>query len=158
MANEPHDLIGYDALQQEALRGVVRAALKKASAKGLPGEHHFYLSFRTRAPGVSMPPELLEQYPSEMTIALQHQYWDLAPGETFFSVVLRFGGQPKSLSVPYAAITDFWDPSVDYRLRFSVAESAPAVLASAPAGSEPPLADKDGQPAKIVSLDQFRKK
>jgi hypothetical protein len=158
MASEPRDLIGYDALQQEALRGVVRAALKTASSKGLPGEHHFYLSFRTRAPGVSMPPELLEQYPSEMTIALQHQYWDLAPGETFFSVTLRFGGQPKSLSVPYAAITDFWDPSVDYRLRFSVPEAPVAALPPSKTESEPPLEDKDGEAPNIVSLDHFRKK
>jgi hypothetical protein len=157
------DQIGYDALQQEALRGVVRAALKLAASKGLPGDHHFFITFKTGAPGVSGPRELLDQYPDEMMIVLQHQYWDLAPGETFFSVTLRFGGQPKALSVPYSAITQFWDPSVDYRLRFSppdgVVESTPALPAAAAAvapGEAKPA--PEGGEANIVSLDQFRKK
>jgi hypothetical protein len=151
---------------------VVRAALKHAAAKGLPGDHHFYITFKTGAAGVAAPKELLGQYPDEMTIVLQHQYWDLAPGETFFSVTLKFGGQPKALSVPYAAITEFRDPSVDYRLRFAPPEGAPrpAVLApdkpaSAPEAAKPapetppdsPSAKRSDQP-KIVSLDQFRKK
>jgi hypothetical protein len=147
---QPHDQIGYDALQQEALRGVVRAALKVAASKGLPGDHHFFITFKTHAPGVSLPPELLAQYPDEMRIALQHQFWDLAPGETFFSVTLKFGGQPKSLSIPYAAITHFWDPAVTYQLRFTPPEIAPA---PAPA----PTAEKTDGP-NIVSLDHFRKK
>jgi hypothetical protein len=150
---------------------VVRAALKLAAAKSLPGDHHFYITFKTRAPGVTGPRDLLDQYPDEMMIVLQHQYWDLAPGETFFSVTLRFGGQPKPLSIPYAAITQFWDPSVDYRLRFSVPEPAPS-LASAPVALPTPRPKSDAAPAaksdksdetgdaepKIVSLDQFRKK
>jgi hypothetical protein len=123
---KPRDQIGYEALQQEALRGVVRAALKRIASKGVPGDHHFFITFKTGAAGVTGPKDLLTQYPDEMMIVLQHQFWDLAPGETFFSVTLRFGGQPKSLSVPYAAITQFWDPSVDYRLRFSPPETAPA--------------------------------
>jgi hypothetical protein len=166
---EPRDLIGYDALQQEALRGVVRAALKQAAAKGLPGDHHFYITFKTGAPGVTGPKDLLGQYPDEMMIVVQHQYWDLAPGETFFSVTLRFGGQPKPLSIPYAAITQFWDPSVDYRLRFSVPEpaTAPAALpAQRPKADAAPVdkaaetkpAEEQGAEPKIVSLDQFRKK
>src|SRR5580658_3750221 len=134
------DEIDYDALQQEALRGVVRSALKYAAAKGMPGEHHFYITFKTRAQGVTMPPDLVEQYPDEMRIALQHQYWDLAPGETFFSVTLRFGGQPKALSIPYAAITHFRDPGVEYHLRFTVPETAPEP-APAPLASAPPEAD-----------------
>jgi hypothetical protein len=161
----PKDQMGYDALQQEALRGVVRAALKRAATKGLPGEHHFFITFKTRASGVSAPRELLDQYPDEMMIALQHQFWDLAPGETFFSVTLKFGGQPKSLSVPYAAITQFWDPAVDYRLAFA----APDIAAAPAAPSLPPKAekrtsekpaagDKAAEAANIVSLDQFRKK
>jgi uncharacterized protein len=106
------DLMGYEALAQEALRGVVKAALRRAAAPGgLPGQHHFYITFKTRGPGVSVPPELAERYPDEMTIVLQHQYWDLAPGETFFSITLKFGGQPKKLSVPYAAVTRFYDPA-----------------------------------------------
>ncbi|HVN02502.1 MAG TPA: ClpXP protease specificity-enhancing factor SspB [Caulobacteraceae bacterium] len=158
---KPRDLVGYEALQQEALRGVVRAALKLAAAKGLPGDHHFYITFKTGAPGVSLPRELLEQYPDEMRIALQHQYWDLAPGETFFSVTLKFGGQSKSLSIPYAAITHFWDPSVEYQLRFSVPEPAPAPAkapALAPAAEPQKDVEKPGDGPKIVSLDQFRKK
>jgi len=114
---------------------------------------------------VSGPPELLAQYPDEMMIVIQHQYWDLAPGETFFSVTLRFGGQPKSLSVPYAAITQFWDPSVDYRLRFAVSEAAPkraSPALSAPASRPKPTAEPaetpSGETPNIVSLDQFRKK
>ena len=156
----PKDLIGFDALQQEALRGVVRAALKRAAAKGLPGDHHFFIAFKTKAAGVSGPPELLSQYPDEMTIALQHQFWDLAPGETFFSVTLKFGGQPKTLSIPYAAITQFWDPSVDYRLLFNASEAPPApALPAKPAPSKrPPVSEKDEETPNIVSLDQFRKK
>ena len=152
-----NDLIGYDALQQEALRGVVRAALKIAAAKHLSGDHHFYITFKTAAPGVTLPRELLARYPDEMTIVLQHEYWDLAPGETFFSVTLRFGGQPKSLAIPYAAITHFRDPGVEYQLRFTVPD-APAAPLPAPA----PLAEAAGEKApdgpNIVSLDHFRKK
>jgi len=165
MAN-PRDMIGYEALQQEALRGVVRAALKHVAAKGLPGDHNFLISFKTTAPGVTLPKPLLAQYPDEMRIALQHQYWDLAPGETFFSVTLKFGGQPMALSIPYAAITHFWDQGVDYQLRFTPSQTGPAtvpapvpvpapVVAAAPAAD---AADKPSDGPKIVSLDQFRKK
>ena len=159
----PQDLMHYEALAQDALRGVVKAALKRAaSPEGIPGDHHFYITFKTKAPGVSGPQELLAKYPEEMTIVLQHQYWDLAPGETFFAVTLKFGGQPKRLSVPYAALTRFYDPSVQFLLQFepivepqdeplpapdsAVEEAAPE---TAPSGEEAP---------KIVSLDQFRKK
>ena len=152
----------YDLMAQDALRGVVKMALKRAaSPQGLPGEHHFYITFKTDAPGVSGPPDLLGKYPDEMTIVLQHQYWDLAPGETFFSVTLKFGGQSKSLSIPYAAITHFWDPSVEYQLRFSVPEPAPAPAkapALAPAAEPQKDVEKPGDGPKIVSLDQFRKK
>ena len=120
MAQDPpaQDQMHYEAMAQEALRGVVKAALKRAAApEGLPGAHHFYITFKTEAPGVSGPNDLLGKYPDEMTIVLQHQYWDLAPGETFFSVTLKFGGQPKRMSVPYAAVTRFYDPSVQFLLR-----------------------------------------
>src|ERR1700761_1990623 len=126
MAQERNDqdLMHYEALAQEALRGVVKAALKRAASPGgLPGAHHFYITFKTRAPGVTAPPELAERYPDEMTIVLQHQYWDLAPGETFFAVTLKFGGQPKKLSVPYAAVTRFYDPSVQFLLQFEAPEA-----------------------------------
>jgi hypothetical protein len=168
---KPQDRIDYDALQQDALRGVVRGALKQAAASGLPGDHHFYITFKTAAPGVSGPSDLLDQYPDEMMIVLQHQFWDLAPNDDLFSVTLKFGGQPKTLTVPYAAITQFWDPSTDYRLRFNVPEPPPkpAALPAAPAkAGKPPGkesgkasgkdAGKDADAPNIVSLDQFRKK
>lgn len=155
----PEDLMNYEALAQDALRGVVKAALKVAAAPGgIPGDHHFYISFRTKAPGVSGPPDLLGKYPDEMTIVLQHQYWDLAPGETFFTVTLKFGGSPKKLSVPYAAVTRFFDPHVQFGLQF---EPPPADLEPVgldepvdPDAPKPPLDDGP----KVVSLDQFRKK
>jgi len=160
MAQEPpaQDLMHYDAMAQDALRGVVKAALKKAAApEGLPGAHHFYITFKTDAPGVSGPVDLLSKYPDEMTIVLQHRYWDLAPGETFFSVTLHFGGQPKRLSVPYSAVTRFYDPSVQFLLQFEAPPAqAPALEAPMPAPTAAPPAA--AEPAKIVSLDQFRKK
>ena len=161
MANDPpaQDQMRYEAMAQDALRGVVKAALKRAAApEGLPGAHHFYITFKTDAPGVSGPPDLLGKYPDEMTIVLQHQYWDLAPGETFFSVTLQFGGQPKRLSVPYAAVTRFYDPSVQFLLQFEAPAAEPKPV-EAEAQAEAPAAAVDGDgEAKVVSLDQFRKK
>jgi len=168
----PQDLMHYEAMAQDALRGVVRSALKRAaSPEGLPGAHHFYITFKTGAPGVSAPGDLLAKYPDEMTIVLQHQYKDLAPGETFFTVVLKFGGQPKRLSIPYAAVTRFYDPSVQFLLQFEAADLAddepqpepapPAVLPEVrpkkTKAAAPPPTDGDDEP-KVVSLDQFRKK
>ena len=154
----PQDLMHYDAMAHDALRGVVKAALKRAAAPGgLPGEHHFYITFKTEAPGVSGPADLLSKYPDEMTIVLQHRYWDLAPGETFFSVTLHFGGQPKRLSVPYSAVTRFYDPSVQFLLQFEPPAGMPAQAEPASA-DEATAAEAGGEPAKIVSLDQFRKK
>ena len=154
--DKPKDLMGYDTLQQDALRGVIRAALERAaSPRGLPGDHHFYISFRTDAAEVSAPEDLVERYPEEMTIVLQNQYWDLAPGENGFSVTLQFGGQPKTLSIPYVAVTRFYDPSVQFVLQFD----APAGLT--PPEPEPTAEDDDapaGDEPKVVSLDQFRKK
>lgn len=162
MAQEPpaHDQMHYEAMAQEALRGVIKAALKRAaSPEGLPGAHHFYITFKTEAPGVSGPVDLLSKYPDEMTIVLQHQYWDLAPGETFFSVTLKFGGQPKRVSVPYAAVTRFYDPSVQFLLQFE-ASAAPTDPGAEDHPDEPDT--EPGPPAdpaeKVVSLDQFRKK
>ena len=160
MAQDPpaQDLMRYEAMAQDALRGVVKTALKRAAEpQGLPGAHHFYITFKTEAAGVSGPPDLLGKYPDEMTIVLQHQYWDLAPGETFFSVTLQFGGQPKRVSVPYAAVTRFYDPSVQFLLQFeapAVAEGKATEPDAKPAADPAPA---DGE-AKIVSLDQFRKK
>ena len=166
MSQDPpaQDQMHYEAMAQEALRGVVKAALKRAAGEGLPGAHHFYITFKTDAPGVSGPSDLLSRYPDEMTIVLQHQYWDLAPGETFFSVTLQFSGQPKRLSVPYAAVTRFYDPSVQFLLQFEAPASASGEirpLAVAPdeteAGPDEPPPEGSGE-ANIVSLDQFRKK
>src|SRR5690606_18827059 len=157
MAQEPpaQDLMRYEAMAQDALRGVAKAALKRAAApEGLPGAHHFYITFKTDAPGVSGPQDLLAKYPDEMTIVLQHQYWDLAPGETFFSVTLQFGGQPKRLSIPYAAITRFYDPSVQFLLQFEPPPAAPEAQAAGEtdAKSPEPAAAKPEGEAKVVSL------
>lgn len=164
MADQPSsDDMNYEAMAQEALRGVIKAALRRAAQPGgMPGEHHFYITYKTKAPGVSAPPDLLAKFPEEMTIVLQHQYWDLAPGETFFSVVLKFGGAPRKLSVPYAAVTRFYDPSVQFLLQFEPAEPpAPALSVvdnspeEEPAIPERPPGDEG---PKVVSLDTFRKK
>ena len=161
MAQDPpaQDQMHYDAMAQEALRGVVKAALKRAAApEGLPGAHHFYITFKTNAPGVSGPNDLLSKYPDEMTIVLQHQYWDLAPGETFFTVTLKFGGQPKRLSVPYAAVTRFYDPSVQFLLQFETPGAPGAKPAEPQAATATPAADADPDAPNVVSLDTFRKK
>lgn len=158
----PQDLMHYDAMAQDALRGVVKSALKRAASPGgLPGAHHLYITFKTEAAGVSGPPDLLDKYPDEMTIVLQHQYWDLAPGETFFAVTLKFGGEPKKLSVPYAAITRFYDPSVQYLLQFEPPPpSQPPVSITKAAKTPKAKSDPapEGDEPKVVSLDQFRKK
>jgi hypothetical protein len=152
------DLMQYEAMAQEALRGVIKAALRKV-AHGMPGAHHFYVTFKTQAAGVEGPGELLGKYPDEMTIVLQHQYWDLAAGETFFSVMLKFGGQPRKLSIPYSAITRFYDPSVQFLLQFEAQDSEAEDEPEAEAEPEPaakPEVPEGG--AEVVSLDQFRKK
>jgi hypothetical protein len=161
----PQDLMRYEAMAQDALRGVVRAALRRAaSPEGLPGAHHFYITFKTDGLGVTVPPDLLAKYPDEMTIVLQHQYQDLVPGETFFTVSLKFGGQPKRLVIPYAAVTRFYDPSVQFLLQFEAVMAGASALETAPKSvpklkptvvETAPVAD---DAPKVVSLDQFRKK
>lgn len=110
--------IDYEALQQEAMRGVVRAVLQQVVNSGLPGEHHFYISFLTQAPGVVLSKRLREKYPNEMTIVLQHRFWDLIVSEDRFEVKLTFDGIPERLIIPFAAIKVFIDPSVRYGLQF----------------------------------------
>lgn len=151
------DLIGYPALQVDALRGVIRAALQRASGpQGLPGDHHFYISFHTHAADVVIPQELRSRYPDEMVIVLQNQFWDLNPGEGAFSVTLQFNGQPKSLYIPYAAVTRFYDPSVSYLLQF---EPTPEATAEpVPVASLPDARAAAIESPKVVALDQFRKK
>ena len=120
----PVDHIRYDILTQEALRGVVRTVLVDAAKNGPPGEHHFYISFDTRADGVRLSPRMLAQYPEEMTVVLQHQFWDLVVTEDGFEVGLSFGGIPERLAIPFAAIKGFLDPSVQFGLQFGVMEEA----------------------------------
>lgn len=112
------DLIRYDLQVQDALRGVVRKVLADAARDGLPGEHHFYITFRTQAPGVKMSNRLREQYPEEMTIILQYQFWDLKVDDAFFEVGLHFKNVPEKLHVPFDAVSGFYDPSVQFGLKF----------------------------------------
>jgi hypothetical protein len=133
------DHIRYDLLTQQALRSVVRNVLGEAAKKGLPGEHHFYISFDTRSEGVRLSDRLRAQYPEQMTIILQHQFWDLEVEETGFSVGLSFGGVPEKLYVPFEAIKGFFDPSVQFGLQFedaTEAEGEPAGEASKPASKK----------------------
>src|SRR5881392_638345 len=120
------DHIRYDILAQDALRGAVRRVLMDTAKNGLPGEHHFYISFDTRADGVRLSPRMLAQYPNEMTVVLQHQFWDLIVTESGFEVGVSFGGVPERLTVPFAAIKGFFDPSVQFALQ--VEESGQAVM------------------------------
>jgi hypothetical protein len=150
---------------EAALRGVVREALARTAANGLPGAHHFYITFRTRAPGVAIPDYLLQQYPDEMTVVLEHQFWDLEVAEEQFGVTLSFATRPERLIVPFAAITAFADPSVKFGLQFQPppAEEAAAAAAPAEAAAPAPAAPGDGEePAaktgEVVTLDAFRKK
>jgi hypothetical protein len=159
------DLIRYDILAQEALRGVVRKVLSEVARTGLPGEHHFFISFVTRAPGVRVSQRLLEQYDKEMTIVLQNQFGNLKVTETGFEVQLSFDGRPETLVVPLSAIKGFFDPSVQFGLQFDVERTEsdePEVLEPATADntSKPPaVAETPETPGeKVVSLDSFRKK
>jgi hypothetical protein len=161
-------------LARDALRGVLRKVLSDAAAHGLPGEHHFFITFVSKAEGVKLSPRLLAQYPEEMTIILQHQFWDLTVLEDRFEVGLSFGGIPERLVVPFSAIKSFLDPSVKFGLQFDtsdVAEVAPETLPAAPAPSavsvpaaaekaattEEPTPPSQGG-AEVVRLDRFRKK
>lgn len=161
------DHIRYDLLAQEALRSVVRRVLLDVARGGLPGEHHFYISFDTRAPGVRLSQRMREKYPEEMTIVLQHQFWDLQVTDVSFEVGLSFGGIPERLLVPFSALKGFFDPSVKFGLQFELAPpeddlmepdelpvepprsaNAPAALKpSRGAASEPVLASAQSVPA-----------
>ncbi len=137
--------IDYEALAQDAMRGVVRTILTKVAKTGLPGEHHFYISFDTLAPGSSISKRLKEKYPEEMTIVLQHRFWDLMVNEERFEVKLTFDGIPERLVVPFAAIKVFFDPSVRYGLQFESPDFGPDALAH-------PQTGQDDQP---VALDEI---
>ncbi|OPF97694.1 hypothetical protein I8G32_03612 [Rhodopseudomonas palustris] len=175
------DHIRYDVLARDALRGVLRHVLTDVAQHGLPGEHHFFITFQSKGDGVKLSPRLLAQYPEEMTVVLQHQFWDLVVTEDRFEVGLSFGGIPERLVVPFASIKSFFDPSVKFGLQFEAADevdetgeaddgtelvtAAPAPVAlptssattdsSAPSDDEPP---RSGEGAEVVRLDRFRKK
>lgn len=141
------DQIRYDLLTQQALRGVVRNILSDVAKKGLPGEHHFYISFDTRADGVRLSQRLRTQYPEEMTIILQHQFWDLSVADDRFEVGLSFGGVPERLSIPFEAIKGFFDPSVQFGLQFE--ELKAEELAGTPAKARPSEAKKPAKPEPV---------
>lgn len=176
------DLMNYEQMTQLALRGVVRDAIRRVIREdGLPGAHHFYITFLTRYPGAEIDESLAKKYPEEITIVLEHQYWDLQAHADEFEVTLKFGGVPKYLKVPYHAITRFHDPSVGFALQFDppkeMEPAKPEVAKITPAKAPQPKkvkakkktddvaeAPKEGaadtkEPAnKVVSLDAFRKK
>lgn len=181
------DLIRYDLMVQDALRGVVRRVLTDVGRYGLPGQHHLYISFRTQHAGVRISNRLREQYPEEMTIVVQHQFWDLKVHESGFEVVLSFKNVHEQLVIPYEAIIGFFDPSVQFGLKFDADENAQQSGATTAAPAEETIAETPLSPAatrsggrkaseakaaetkaeapaeaddapKVVSLDAFRKK
>src|SRR5690349_19651228 len=147
------DHIRYDVLAREALLGVPRRVLTDAAAHGLPGEHHFFITFLSKAEGVKLSPRLLAQYPDEMTIILQHQFWDLVVSEDRFEVGLSFGGVPERLVIPFNAIKSFFDPSVNFGLQFELSETAAEAptkslpAAPAPAAATMPAAETASEEA-----------
>jgi uncharacterized protein len=138
MTGDPN-IIDYEALAQDAMRGVVRTILTRVAKTGLPGDHHFYISFDTLAPGASLSKRLKEKYPEEMTIVLQHRFWDLMVNEERFEVKLTFDGIPERLVVPFAAVKVFFDPSVRYGLQFEAPDFGPDATAH-------PLGQQDDTP------------
>ena len=156
------DYIGYEALTQAAMRGVVREELKRARASGgLPGDHHFYLTFRTKAPGVKIADYLVERFPEDMTIVIQHQFWDLEVHDGHFEIILKFNGVPQHLFIPYAAITRFVDPSVNFGLTFESPNKDETVISPASeltADSDAKPAASGGEEGTVVNLDSFRRK
>lgn len=163
----PEDLIRYDLLAQAALRGVVRTVLADAAKNGLPGDHHFKITFVTAADGVRLSDRMRAQYPQAMTIILQHQFWDLAVREEGFEVGLSFGGVAEKLTVPFNAVTAFFDPSVQFGFQFEPLDAEASETESADKTAEPLSAPAPAPEAKqdipdggaeVVSLDRFRKK
>jgi hypothetical protein len=156
----------YDRMVEQALRGVVRKALSEAGQRGLPGDHHFYITFHTDRPGVGIADWLHQQYPQEMTIILQHQFWDLVVEEERFAITLSFGGRHERLTIPFSALTAFADPSVKFGLQFEANEdelqaktpAAKATKQSDPAVLPAPTAEDERKGADVVALDAFRKK
>jgi hypothetical protein len=183
----PTDYIRYDLLVQEALRSVVRKVLGDAARNGLPGEHHFNIAFKTQAPGVVIPPAVLQRYPDEMAIILQHEFWDLEVTNDAFAVSLNFSRKPERLTIPFDSITGFSDPSVPFGFKLEPRAATEPVKAPAPPReaarkSDPNAAaaptktgasasarsaeaatkkterPREAEPAKVVSIDAFRNK
>jgi hypothetical protein len=158
------DLFHYDKMVERALRGVIRDALARVAQEGLKSAHHFYIGFATQAPGVTIPQRLLDRFPAEMTIVLQNQFWDLDVGDEAFSVSLSFDKQVERLTVPFAAVRSFADPSVEFALAF--AEPAPPATneGALPALVEPkperpePAKEVARESGEVVTLDSFRKR
>ena len=157
-------LLNYEKMVEDAMRGVARETLREVASGGIPDGHQIYIGFKTGAPEVEMPSHLRAQYPEEITIILEHQFWDLSVDETGFSVGLAFAGKREHLHVPFAALTSFVDPSVDFGLQFANPETAEGPASED--GARPEAGKAEGKPAvdgeeagkKVVSLDQFRKK
>jgi hypothetical protein len=159
MGRMPEKGLDYAQLVREALLEVPRRALRLAARAGLPGEHHFYLSFRTDHPGVAVSPAVKARHPGEMTVVLQHQYWDLAVGDDAFSVTLRFGGVAERVHVPFTALTAFVDPAAQFGLRFDQGEEAPGGPAAGPGAETEAGTPSDGASASanVVDIRSFRR-
>ena len=155
----PESLIPYDEIVQEALRDVVGRVLGEVEQTGgLPGEHHFYITFKTKLPGVNIPKHLTERFPDEMTIVLQHRFWDLKVEQDAFSVGLSFGGVPSTLRVPFAAVTDFVDPAVDFSLKFQANAGEEFHEEHEPAENDAPPSEPPEDGSNVVNVDFTRKK
>ena len=160
------DALRYDQMVEEALRGVVRKALADVAEHGLPGAHHFYITFDANHPGVELSDTLKSRYPEEMTIILQYQYWGLEVAEDRFAVTLSFNDRHERIGIPFEAITAFADPSVKFGLRFEAQDEAsaegaePTVAGSTPQPTKPqtPAEPATSEGAKVVALETFRKK
>lgn len=152
------DYLNYPLLIDTAMRGMVRDVMKRVQADGLPGEHHFYISYDTQHAGVKMSDQLRAKYPKNITIVLQHQFWDFKVEEGQFHVTLSFGGAPEKLTVPYAALTAFADPSIKFGLQFQSAASGDMAMPEVAAVPEITTEAGDDGAAEIISLDAFRKK
>ena len=152
--------MNYRAMMEEALRGVVREALKRVVEDGLPGDHHFFITFATDHPGVGLPDHLRARFPKEMTVVLQHQFWGLEVGDEGFAVTLSFTNVHERLVVPFAAVTAFADPSVQFGLQFRAEEEDGEGAAEPPAESAASTARSEAadEADNVVTLDSFRKK
>ena len=153
----------YDMMVQEALRSVVRQSLTQVCKDGFRGEHHFYITFKTQAPNVALPDFLHQQYPEEMTIVLQHQFWNLQVNEEYFEVELSFSDKRENLVIPFGAITGFADPSVKFDLQFDEVTNTDLIADEEISANKTEttiknLTDKSEKSGEVISLDQFRKK